>query len=562
MNESSPSRETSADNLLTKIFWTALIMATLYVCYFSHLDAFGLIGPDEPRYAWIARDMAESGDWVTPRLYGEPWFEKPVLYYWGAALSFKIFGVNDAAARLPSAMAALLATLALAWLALRLDGRELSRAVLLILPTSVAMVGFSHSAATDMPFSGLLCVALVCAAATLRLVATSLPRICWAALFGFFLGAAVLAKGPAATILAGGALFIWAALTKRWRDALWLLHPAAIAAGLITALPWYLLCAHRNPNFFRVFIIEHNFKRYLTPEFQHIQPFWYYLPIAVIALMPWVVWLVWYALREGRSFATASEQRDRIIFFAAWGLFPVLFFSVSRSKLPGYILPAIPALLFLIAWAFAHTQKSRHAFTRYALAFPGLFFIGSAGWALYSRTAGSLVLVYVLVASLAGVLVVFLAMLRQQMSALLASVISLLLLLNLVYVSLEKLDPQLSARSTSKKIAAPNASNAYAFKLDRGWHYQLNFYLHREIPEWSLTVPDETIVVTNAKHLAELRKLSSEVTVISDSSPQAEIVSVKPLNAYPPAASETPAGPGSAPAAPLTKSSPDSGQPR
>src|SRR5579862_9179993 len=80
------------------------------VCYFSHLGVIGLVGPDEPRYAWIARAMVETGDWITPRLYGQPWFEKPVLYYWGAALSFKWFGVTDAAARLPSAVAALLAT--------------------------------------------------------------------------------------------------------------------------------------------------------------------------------------------------------------------------------------------------------------------------------------------------------------------------------------------------------------------------------------------------------------------------------------------------------------------
>jgi len=95
-----------------RIGWTILILATLYVCYFSHLGAIGFVGPDEPRYAWIARDMAETGDWVTPRLYGKPWFEKPPLFYWGAAISFKLFGVSEASARLPSAIVALLATLA------------------------------------------------------------------------------------------------------------------------------------------------------------------------------------------------------------------------------------------------------------------------------------------------------------------------------------------------------------------------------------------------------------------------------------------------------------------
>src|ERR1700719_2948811 len=130
--------------MVARIAWLALIFATLYVCYFSHLGAVGFVGPDEPRYAWIARAMAETGDWVTPRLYG-----------WGAALSFKLFGVSEAAARLPSAVSALLATLALAWLALRFYGAETARWLLLLLPTTVGMIGFSHAAATDMPFSAM-----------------------------------------------------------------------------------------------------------------------------------------------------------------------------------------------------------------------------------------------------------------------------------------------------------------------------------------------------------------------------------------------------------------------
>jgi 4-amino-4-deoxy-L-arabinose transferase-like glycosyltransferase len=101
-------------------------------------------------------------------------------------------------------------------------------------------------------------------------------------LFGFFLGLAALAKGPAAIILSGGAVLLWAVFTKRWRDAFRCLHPVAIASFLLTALPWYILCARRNPDFFRAFIIEHNFNRFLTPQFQHIQPFWFYVPILLI----------------------------------------------------------------------------------------------------------------------------------------------------------------------------------------------------------------------------------------------------------------------------------------
>src|SRR5246127_2828857 len=204
---SQPSGETTA-TLTRRVGWAVLIAATLYICYFSHLGVIGFVGPDEPRYAWIARDMAESGDWVTPRLYGKPWFEKPPLLYWGGALFYKLSGegYSEVPARLPSAISALLATVALAWLAWRTYGEECARWLLLLLPTSVGMIGFSHAAATDMPFTAMLTIAMVFAAVVLRLTRNEntpiLPHTPWPALllFGFFLGLAVLAKGPAAII--------------------------------------------------------------------------------------------------------------------------------------------------------------------------------------------------------------------------------------------------------------------------------------------------------------------------------------------------------------------------
>ncbi len=338
---------------VARIGWAVLIVATLYVCYFSHLGAIGFVGPDEPRYAWIARDMAETGDWVTPRLYGKPWFEKPPLFYWGAALSFKLFGVSEAAARLPSAISALLATLALAWLALRLYGAETARWLLLLLPTTVGMIGFSHAAATDMPFSGMLTIAMVCAAVVLGLTRNEnspiLPRTPWLALilFGFFLGLAVLAKGPAAIILCGGAVFFWALFTKRWRDAFRLFHLAAIAAFCLTALPWYILCARRNPDFFRIFIIEHNFKRFFTPEFQHIQPLWFYIPVVLVAFMPWTVPLVC-SLLSGSQNLWPNPQYRRIQFV----------FTLLGRILRGF--------LYRLAFKVARLRASRHSCHRHA----------------------------------------------------------------------------------------------------------------------------------------------------------------------------------------------------
>src|ERR1700688_3401135 len=429
-NREVSSRDPSIRNMalrdlsFRKFSWAVLIFLTLYVCYFSHLGAFGFIGPDEPRYAWIARDMAETGDWVTPRLYGKPWFEKPVFYYWSAAVCFKLFGVNEDSARLPCAVCALLATLGLAWLALRLGGWQMARWVLLLLPSTVGMIGFSHAASTDMPFSALLSIAMVCAVVALEVVSSD--KLLRAethevqavvrrakktvylslALFGFFLGIAVLAKGPAALILAGGAILLWAVSTKYWREALRLFHPIVIATFFLTCLPWYMLCAHRNPEFFRVFIIEHNFKRYLTPEFQHIQPFWYYLPITIIALLPWLFWLAWFAFREpGKS--ESSTQRSQIFFLAAWGVFPILFFSLSKSKLPGYILPAVLPLGFLISVAVMRALKSRHVFGRSVLGLIAVLLFVSPSWIFLSNAhvRGPLVSLYIIVAAVGGLFV-------------------------------------------------------------------------------------------------------------------------------------------------------------
>jgi 4-amino-4-deoxy-L-arabinose transferase-like glycosyltransferase len=505
--------EKTQSSPLARIGWAVLIVATLYVCYFSHLGAIGFVGPDEPRYAWIARDMAETGDWVTPRLYGKPWFEKPPLFYWGAALSFKLFGVSEASARLPSAISALLATLALAWLALRLYGAETARWLLLLLPTTVGMIGFSHAAATDMPFSGMLTIAMACAAVVLGLTRNEnspiLPRTPRLALmlFGFFLGLAVLAKGPAGIILCGGAVFFWAISTKRWRDAFRLFHPAAIAAFCLTALPWYILCARRNPDFFRIFIIEHNFKRFLTPEFQHIQPFWFYIPVILLALLPWILsaasLVVTSKLRPGPESWLNSSR----LFFACWAVFPVVFFTLSKSKLPGYILPSIPALGLLMAQNLSlcirkilpgeQWIKFATGSTFIALGIFGLVQIERTDWvwsALALAVGGFAILVsrnlgLGLALGVCGLIIAIVSCLTGNTRAV--------------------LDQLYSARSAPEAARivwtdfSPNRSSAY--KLTRSFQYALNFYFHRELSEW---LPDRTApgwVFALAKDESELR---------------------------------------------------------
>jgi len=515
----------TADSPLTstaaRIGWATLILATLYVCYFSHLGAIGFVGPDEPRYAWIARDMVETGDWVTPRLYGKPWFEKPPLFYWGAALCFKLFGVSEAAARLPSAISALLATLALAWLALRLYGAETARWLLLLLPTTVGMIGFSHAAATDMPFSAMLTIAMVCAAVVVGLMRNEntpiLPRTPWPALFlfGFFLGLAVLAKGPAAIILSGGAVFFWALFTKRWRDAFRLFHPAAIASFCLTALPWYILCARRNPDFFRIFIIEHNFKRYLTPEFQHIQPFWFYLPVVLVAFLPWTAAVFWTAI-EGRAHISGSKRiSPYTLFLLSWSGFVVLFFTLSQSKLPGYVLPSVPAICLIVTRAcVAMASSSRKSF-RFIIITAGailflLFALVREAAPHMSRANEKFGVIAGSVIALMGAANIFLGIfypaysatdLRKLLAA--SAVVPILLAASLTDVLLSsyfRWDP--SGRTLSEEIRRIGIPSPELLvrAMSRGQRYSLSFYLHHEVTEWDAEHPREGYLLLGAKY--------------------------------------------------------------
>jgi 4-amino-4-deoxy-L-arabinose transferase-like glycosyltransferase len=527
--------EEQGTSLVARIGWAVLILATLYVCYFSHLGAIGFVGPDEPRYAWIARDMMETGDWITPRLYGKPWFEKPVLYYWGAALCFKLFGVSEAAARLPSAISALLATLALAWLALRLYGVETARWLLLLLPTTVGMIGFSHAAAPDMPFSGMLTIAMVAAAVVLGLVpqttapssfvsltsSTSLAAV----LFGFSLGLAVLAKGPAAIILCGGTVFFWALFTKRWRETLRLLHPTPILAFCVTALPWYILCARRNPDFFHVFIIEHNFKRYLTPEFQHIQPFWYYGPVALAGVAPWTIQLLLKFCLPDSGLGKRRTSSSHLIFFGAWILFTVAFFSFSKSKLPGYILPLIPPLVLLLLPSSRSVLQSGRdrRFESFTIGLTATgFCLWLVGWAYFASSINQQIpeklsqvaiprdfIFFSKLLGYSGLLVLAVSGWRRRFKQLLivTALLAVILVEGAGRMLLPWEDKIISTRGFSQSFAESTNPKItiYTYKLRRSAEYGLEYYLRKNLEEWNPAAPTPGYILYSQLAVADLR---------------------------------------------------------
>jgi len=536
--------------------------AAIATSLFGSLGALGLVGPDEPRYAWIARAMAESGDWVTPRLYGQPWFEKPVLYYWFAATGFLLHFSAEWAARLPSACAAFAAALAIAWLAKKHYGPEaelLSSPVLLaplLFSTSVAAIGFARAATPDMLFSASIALAMASAASVLR-KARALPvsvlepsgrqpDLGPLVLFGAFLGLGVLAKGPAAIVLAGGAMGLWALATRQWRQAFRLAHPLAIAAFAIVALPWYVLCAVRNPDFLHVFLWQHNVERYATPLFQHRQPFWYFGPIVLIALLPWTV-LLWPVAQQGvRLWRDRSWSDSPGFFFACWAVFPVLFFSLSQSKLPGYALPAIAPLALLCAIGATRMLSRGAALAGAAvklLAVIGLLVI-AAGVHGAHRLAGrqfgpghtSIHLAIMRFTPLAGLglaVLIMVAVVFYRRPAIAVPVLAWCLAANVEIASLGVLpviDPFYSARAHAEFMRNDQRPDRiFTYRLNRSWVFGLDFYFHRELPQWSSDDPTPALVLTTPDGLDEIRKLGRFAGDLEQLHPGLVYVPIGPL---------------------------------
>jgi 4-amino-4-deoxy-L-arabinose transferase-like glycosyltransferase len=381
-------------------------------------DKLGLVGADEPRYAQIAREMLAKHDeacdqlhanlvpkslrvvdlknslhclvsgTVTPILYGQPWLEKPALYYWRAMGFFREFGVSDWSARLPSTSGAAFLIL-LIFLHMRRfrPGGHLDAA--LITCSALAIIAFSRGASTDMQLAAPFCIGMLGWYAWYET-----GKKFWLFDLYFFGAAATLAKGPVAPFLALAIIGLFVALRREWslfRRTIWL---PGVLLYLLMVLPWYIAVQRRNPTFVREFFLEHNLERFATNRFQHHQPVWYYLAVLLIGLMPWTVlagralldavqisFAEWRVRRKPVRYLGHSRAGDAFPeFLVLWALFPILFFSFSGSKLPGYILPSIPPLTILTGDFLYRVRRA-----------------GLPNWLLWSHAALCAILVFVLI---------------------------------------------------------------------------------------------------------------------------------------------------------------------
>jgi 4-amino-4-deoxy-L-arabinose transferase-like glycosyltransferase len=331
--------------------------------------------PDEGRYVGVAWEMLH-GDLLMPTLMGLPYFHKPPLMYWIDAGAMHLLGANEFAARLAPALGAWLMGAAMWWHLRRTAGPRTAAGVLAVLATMPFYFGGGQFANHDMLVAGCITVAILCAVAAVQ--APEGGALGW--VIGAWVAAAagVLAKGLIGVVLPALVLLPWLVAARRWQALGRLLHPAGPALFLLVAAPWFVMMQRRVPGFLDYFFVEQHFRRYAAGGFNNPQPFWFLFVVLPLLTLPWSLWLprAWRAWRGDA--AGSPTDRGLTALYAWWVLVVVLFFSLPRSKLIGYVLPALAPWAALLGPAVVRGRAWRWVLPLAALACVAV--IGGVAW--------------------------------------------------------------------------------------------------------------------------------------------------------------------------------------
>jgi 4-amino-4-deoxy-L-arabinose transferase-like glycosyltransferase len=506
--------------------------------FFYGLGQFGLIGADEPRYAQVAREMLERSDWITPVLGGQAWLEKPPLYYWQAMLAYAVFGVSDAAARVPAAIDATLLVIAV-YLFFRRFRRGVEVDAALITASCAGMIGYARAASMDMALAAAFSVGMLAWWAW-----RETEKRTYLALFYISIALGMLAKGPVAPFLAAGVIVLFALGTREYRLVLKTLWLPGVLLFCAIALPWYVAVQLRNPQFFREFILEHNLARFSSDLYHHRQPFWYYLPVTALAFLPWTVFVIaaifqplriWWAERRTVSPEPDLEWQFNL-FACCWLIVPIVFFSISQSKLPGYILPSIPAgavllALYLRRQLAAEENVSKalavlHALLAAAPIVPSLLIAYII--AEHRLPAGrpmliALAIAFVLCAAIALTLVSRLRLRMLRFVTLIPVVLSVAAVLKLGATAI---DQKLSVRPLAVEIRSVETHPLplAVYGVPREMEYGLAFYRNQTIARYERgsVPPEEHLLVAPARWKVDVAKRTTgrRVTFLGHYTPQ------------------------------------------
>jgi len=338
----------------------ALILGLQFLLLAFRLGEIPLLGPDEPRYARVAVEMARANEFVTPTLAGEPWLEKPPLYYWLAGLGFRLFGENEKAARWPAALAALLMTGFTGLVGARLFGRSCGRLAMIVAATSPLLFAYGRAATMDVLVAAFITGASgLFILSNLGIAGPSAAPAAWG-----LMAIAVLAKGPIGILIPLGVAALSGLAVGRLSLSR-LVPPLGIVLALAIAGPWFAaIYLDQGFHFIEVFILNHNLERFTSTIHNHPGPIYYYLPVLLLGVFPWS------GLLAPAIAGLGAVERRPLLAILAWILVPFALFSLAGSKLPGYILPCLPPFAIVIALSARVLQSPEH---RGAVRTAGLF---------------------------------------------------------------------------------------------------------------------------------------------------------------------------------------------
>lgn len=358
---------------------TALVGIAFLALWFGFLELRGLYFPDEGRYAEIPREMLASGDWVTPRLNGFPYLEKPPLQYWITAAIFHVAGEDEWTARLGTAMAGLLALVAVMFTTRRLHSRRAGWMAAALMASCFGAFAGTQFVTLDTSLAAMLTFALCAFVLAQRPGATADDTRHWMLVAWVASALAVLTKGAIGVVIPAMAVVAYCASTWDW-SLLRRLHIGwGIAVLIALVAPWFVAVEHQNPGFTAYFFIHEHWQRFTSPEHRRTGALWYYVPIAAIALMPWLPALVACARRRAGTPAVVTPGAFRTQrFLWCWVICIIAFFSLSASKLPAYILPALPALVLAMAPTLAQRWGASLRITAWTCIAGGLVLVVSA----------------------------------------------------------------------------------------------------------------------------------------------------------------------------------------
>jgi len=348
-----------------------LVFAVLFAI---GLGNYPLQVPDEARYSEIPREMVLSGDYVTPRLNGVKYFEKPPLFYWLQASAIKAFGLNEWSLRFWVACLGVIGCLATYAAGRQLFGRQTGVIAAGVLATSVLYFVMAHTITLDMAVSVLMSAALLSFLCAQSTTLSGKQRWLLYMVFYIFCALSVLTKGLMGLVLPGAIIFLWMVLTKRWVILKQMHLIQGILLFLLVAAPWHILAQIRNPEFTQFYIVEQQFLRYLTDYANRYQPAWFFIPILLMGFFPWSCF-IWQLIKQGWNKIKAPQTYPQEAFLIIWIVFIFVFFSVSKSKLVPYILPVFPALALLFAQYVVESFKNNLTIN---LRKPFLFYMGLA----------------------------------------------------------------------------------------------------------------------------------------------------------------------------------------